>query len=88
MVFEGLPGITMEYETVRKCDRNIQATFILVEQMLELAEKGDADREDSGCGIMFGVMRDSAYKLLQLAEKEKQAHIRKGWWKESAHEKT
>lgn len=65
---------------MRKCDRNIQATFLLVEQMLELADRGDTDREDSGCGIMFGVMRDSAYKILKLAEKEKKAHIRKGWW--------
>ena len=86
MVFEVLSGKTMEYETVRKCDRNIKATFALIKQMLDLAEKGDAEREDNGCGIMFGVMRDSAYKLLQLAEKEKNAHIRKGWWNKSAHE--
>lgn len=86
MVFEGMSGITMEYKAVRKCDRNIQAAFVLIQQMLDLADKGDAEREDNGCGIMFGVMRDSAYKLLQLAEKERKAHIRKGWWNESAHD--
>jgi hypothetical protein len=26
------------------------------------------------------VLRDSAYKLRQLAEDEKRNHIQKGWW--------
>jgi len=71
---------------VRKCNLNIKATLLLVNQMLDLADKGDEEREDSGCGIMFGVIRDSAYKIKQLAEKEKIAHIRKGWWHESPHD--
>ncbi len=49
--------------------------------MLDLANVGDIDREDIGCGILYGVMRDSAYKLKQIADKEKQTHINKGWWK-------
>jgi hypothetical protein len=48
--------------------------------MLCLADKGDDDREDVGCGILYGLLRDSAYKLKKVAEKEKQAHIKKGWW--------
>ncbi len=51
--------------------------------MLKLAEQGDDEREDTGCGIMYGMLRDSAYKIRQLAEKEKQAHLNKGWWDES-----
>ena len=46
------------------------------------ADQGDADREDNGCGILYGVLRDSAYKLKKLAEEEKQNHIIKGWWQE------
>ncbi|MFO7972722.1 MAG: hypothetical protein R6U40_13370, partial [Desulfobacterales bacterium] len=49
--------------------------------MIELAETGDAQREDTGCGILYGVLLDSAYKLKRLAEKEKENHIKKGWWK-------
>ncbi|MFO7970394.1 MAG: hypothetical protein R6U40_01435 [Desulfobacterales bacterium] len=49
--------------------------------MIELAKTGDAQREDTGCGILYGVLLDSAYKLKRLAEKEKQNHIKKGWWK-------
>jgi hypothetical protein len=51
-----------------------------VEEMIRLADQGDADREDNGCGILYGVLRDSAYKLKKLAEEEKQNHINKGWW--------
>ena len=68
---------------MRKCDLNIKATLLLVKEMLDLADKGDVEREDSGCGIMYGVLRDSAYKIQQLAEKEMLAHRRKGWWDES-----
>lgn len=65
---------------MKKCDQNIIQTLAIVDEMLKLAEKGDNEREDTGCGIMYGLMRDSAYKIRQLAEKEKQAHINKGWW--------
>jgi hypothetical protein len=50
--------------------------------MIELAGKGDVDREDVSCGILYGVILDSAYKIKKLAEEEKQAHVKKGWWKE------
>lgn len=50
--------------------------------MIWLADQGDADREDNGCGILYGVLRDSAYKLKKLAEEERVNHIRKGWWTE------
>ena len=48
--------------------------------MIHLADQGDADREDNGCGILYGVLRDSAYKLKNLAEDEKANHVQKGWW--------
>ncbi len=50
--------------------------------MIKLAVKGDAEREDTGCGVLYGVVLDSAYKIQNLAEKEKDAHIKKGWWGE------
>jgi hypothetical protein len=67
---------------MRPCDKSIKKTLGLVDTMLELADEGDAVREDSGCGVLFGVLRDSAFKLKKLAEAEKDAHKRKGWWKE------
>jgi hypothetical protein len=65
---------------VRPCDKNIKETLELVNQMIRLADQGDADREDTSCGILYGILRDSAYKLKRLAEEEKKKHIAKGWW--------
>lgn len=65
---------------MKSCDRNIQATLKITEEMIALAVKGDAQREDIGCGILYGTLLDSAYKIKNVAEKEKAAHIKKGWW--------
>ena len=67
---------------VRPCDKNIQRTIQLTQEMIRLANQGDEDREDTGCGVLYGVLRDSAYKILQMAEKEKGRHRSKGWWQE------
>lgn len=65
---------------MKPCDQNIKRTLNLTQQMIELADQGDADREDTGCGVLYGVLRDSAYKIRQLAEQEKGRHQAKGWW--------
>ena len=67
--------------SVKPCDINIKKTLQLTNKMIELAETGDAQREDAGCGILYGVLLDSAYKLKRLAEKEKEHHLNKEWWK-------
>jgi len=66
---------------LKACDQNLKAILKLTDVMIELAIKGDFDREDTGCGILYGMLLDSAYKLKNHAEKEKQSHIKKGWWK-------
>jgi len=67
---------------MRPCDESIKETIELAKAMLDMADKGDAVREDTGCGVLYGVLRDSAHKIRQLAEAEKQIHIKKGWWKD------
>ncbi len=66
---------------MKPCDHNIKKTLDLTERMLQIAQEGEADQEDTGCGILYGVVRDAAFKIRGLAEKEKDSHIRKGWWK-------
>lgn len=66
---------------IKPCDRNIHETLELVERMITLANIGDADREDVGCGVLYGYLRDTAFKIKKMAEKEKRSHLRKGWWK-------
>lgn len=65
---------------MRPCNLHIERTLALVEEMIQLADQGEGDREDNGCGILYGVLRDSAYKLQKLAQEEKRNHILKGWW--------
>jgi len=66
---------------MRPCDKTIKNTIAISETMLKIADQGDMVREDNGCGILYGVLRDSAYKIRKLAEAEKVAHMKKGWWK-------
>ncbi len=66
---------------MKACNQAIIETIDLSEIMLALSEKGDAVREDAGCGILYGVLRDSAYKIKKLAETEKQNHMKTGRWK-------
>ncbi|MBW1892640.1 MAG: hypothetical protein JRI91_02935 [Deltaproteobacteria bacterium] len=65
---------------MKKCDSNIQSTLKITSEMIELAIKGDAEREDVGCGVLYGILLDSAHRIKKIAEQEKDAHIAKGWW--------
>jgi len=59
----------------------ISETLSLTDLMLSISDKGDLVREDDGCGILYGVLRDAAYKIRKMAEAEKESHIKKGLWK-------
>ena len=65
---------------MKACNKNIRKTLKLVEKMIELANSGDEDRDDVGCGILYGILRDSAYRIKKIAEKERLAHIEKRKW--------
>ena len=71
---------------MRACSETIKRTLDIVQSMLKLADEGDAAREDVGCGILYAVLRDSAYKIKKLAEAEREAHAKKGWWGEEIRE--
>ena len=45
-----------------------------------MADKGDIEREDGGCGVIYGIVRDFAYKIKDLAEKEIVKHKNRGDW--------
>ena len=48
--------------------------------MIILADKGDLDSEDDGCRVLYGMIRDCAYKIRARAESEREAHKKKGAW--------
>jgi hypothetical protein len=61
-------------------DECLNKTLELAELMLKLADEGDAVREDVGCGVLYGVLRDAAYRIKKLAEAERAAHLKKDGW--------
>ena len=67
----------------RPFNDNLRKTLRMTKEMLALADEGDRDRNDPSCGIMYGIMRDVAYKLRHLAENECEKHKRAGKWDES-----
>jgi hypothetical protein len=48
--------------------------------MQYLADVGDDDRLDIGCGVLFGTIRDMSFKLRQLAYGEIDEHRSLGLW--------
>lgn len=55
-------------------NRNLESVIALCGEMLELADLGDYNRLDDLCGVVYGTMRDSAYKIQKLAKDELARH--------------
>ncbi len=64
----------------KDCNKHLLELLRLSREMMVLADLGDRDREDSSCGVLYGMLRDAAYKLRKEAEKEKMLHQEKGSW--------
>ena len=69
-------------KVVHPANECLKKTLELAAAMLELADAGDAAREDVGCGVVYGVLRDSGYKLKKLAEEEREKHLRQNRWQD------
>ncbi len=63
---------------------NLVKVLRLAREMIILADEGDEHRMDKTCGVLYGILRDSAYKIRTLAEKEKILHIDSGIWESDA----
>jgi hypothetical protein len=70
----------LEIVSLKSCNQNIIKTLELVEEMIDLSNSGDIHRDDVGCGILYGILRDSAYRIKKIAEAEKKSHMEKGKW--------
>lgn len=55
-------------------DSNIQRALEMSGKLASLAEEGEAESEDDGCRVLFGVVRDCAYKIRMRAEDERETH--------------
>ncbi len=69
-------------------NENLMSLIGLTREMLALADEGDRDRIDDSCGIIYGILRDSAYRLRKIAKEECQQHVDVGFWEEGQEEET
>ena len=70
----------LETHVARPCNQNIVKVLRLSRNMMLLADRGDETRQDISCGVLYGTLRDTAYKLRHLAEQEVQVHKNAGIW--------
>ena len=70
---------------IRTCNRNILKVLRMSRDMIVLADRGDDSRQDRSCGVLYGTLRDSAYKLRSLAEHEIGIHKSAGLWDVDDH---
>lgn len=65
---------------MKEFNENIMKVLELTKEMIVLSDQGGAASEDDSCIMLYGVIRDSAYKIRQLAEDEREGHRSKGRW--------
>lgn len=56
-------------------NENLLKVLRLTQEMIDLADTGDQFRDDYGCGVIYGTMRDSAYKLHRMVLEEQTNHV-------------
>ena len=69
-----------EEDDMRECDRHILETLELCRQLTILADEGERDARDDSCVVLYGVVRDCAYKMRRQGEREREAHVAAGAW--------
>jgi len=63
----------------------IQRSLELADELMGLARSGVCCVDDDGCALLVGVVRDCAYKIRVLAEKERETHILRGCWQAESY---
>ena len=79
MLFRSEKKKVMEI-TLQPFNENLTRLVRMTREMLALADEGDRDRNDDSCGILYGILRDTGYRLRKLAEEECEKHKHKGKW--------
>jgi len=72
---------TPEPQDLSPNNQNLKRLLKLTRDMLALADEGDRDRNDASCGILYGVLRDAAYRLRNMAADECTRHKANGKWR-------
>ena len=73
----------IESEIIAKnaqCNLLIKQTLDLVRELIILADEGEEHSTDDGCRVLYGIVRDCAYRIRTEAERERESHKAKGRW--------
>lgn len=63
-----------------KPNQYIQEALEMARRLIILADQGELDSKDNGCLVLYGIIRDCAYKIRAQAEREREIHKEKGLW--------
>lgn len=55
-------------------NKNVRSLADLAVEMIEVADKGNAECHDENCVSLFGLAKDCAYRIKNAAESEMRAH--------------
>lgn len=58
----------------------IRKALACARELIILADEGEAHCQDNGCAVLYGVVRDCAYKIRAEAERERDVHKARGLW--------
>jgi hypothetical protein len=74
--------LNQRHYSMKPYNQNIHDTLDLSQELMSIADKGDMEREDDGCGVLYGIVRDAAYRIKTEAEREIDCHRKKGKWED------
>lgn len=69
-------------------NRFIHDALQLARQLTLLADNGEAASRDDGCVVLYGIIRDCAYRIRGRAEREREVHRVMGIWEEEGSSAT
>jgi|GEM_PF-1647320 len=67
-------------------NKHIRCALAIAGLLIRMADDADAGSADDGCAVLGCVMRDCAYKLKAVAEREREVHRRRGIWMDTGFE--
>jgi hypothetical protein len=64
----------------QNCNEHIRQVLEHARQLTLLADEGEARSQDDGCAVLYGIIRDCAYKIRAAGEQEREVHKARGIW--------
>jgi len=70
------------------CNGYIKRVIEMADELTGLADDGEAASRDDSCAVLYGIVRDCAYKMRARAESEKERHVSLGLWDQREESRT